>query len=755
MSSGPPAAKLQDDVRAPPRSISSDSTEETTSLHFVPRKRRRALSRQFRPIVPDHYICPITQELMTDPVIVASGHTFERRAIEEWLKDGNDINPLTGDKLCSTEIKPNYALQNALDEYRRKLADELFRITFDGELSFRSNVLFGVEKGCFAEDEKLQSDRHSLDEHDGYLSDDEQEVDPLSPPTPSVKRRRRRRLSSCRRRTLRNIPIISFLGPNNSGKSTLLNLIAGEPVFVTMDELTDFDSLSQVVRCKMISRTDGHFILLDADGLFPDRHSSEISDAALKLFCALYSISSVMVWNDTVAESALLRRLLLRAHSATEGLRRPFGIAEGVCLEESVLPEALRGFLRKKYRRVCCPADERRPDPSTARPPAESTHKPALIVLRRDCPLRSPQYRREALHRHLHLHGKGNAHCDTASSSDAESTKYVVVRSSAPPMSALCGASPSSGDSLSAVPELAQSSSAKAALEEKEWARGSGLAVGRRDVDFLCWLRRLGLFSFVDDAALHKLDAEQSDDSVMSGVLHRVDRWIHEWCRRTVRVVPIVRNGREMQCVVAMLNRSQGLSSVRFVEQLMRTKGSRLPIYFGRPRTRSELKMLAERFQWDQQNVARWFQKHFNRLWFASRHWPNAHHALLFQALFYEHFLSDDSLVPCIMLNLSRFYFELDTKVDLYRDIVQKSADWGSFAGAISGLSSLSLIAVHPLFVAAVPLSIHFGSSLGANSGSKIGDAIANSKSRYLDGTERYGFGKGDGVRENSGGASE
>jgi len=35
---------------------------------------------------PDDLICPITQELMNNPVIAADGHTYERVAIERWLK---------------------------------------------------------------------------------------------------------------------------------------------------------------------------------------------------------------------------------------------------------------------------------------------------------------------------------------------------------------------------------------------------------------------------------------------------------------------------------------------------------------------------------------------------------------------------------------------------------------------------------------------------------------------------------------------
>jgi|GEM_PF-2281286 len=44
--------------------------------------------------VPHKYLCPITQELMVDPVFTADGHTYERKAIEKWL-EAHDTSPKT------------------------------------------------------------------------------------------------------------------------------------------------------------------------------------------------------------------------------------------------------------------------------------------------------------------------------------------------------------------------------------------------------------------------------------------------------------------------------------------------------------------------------------------------------------------------------------------------------------------------------------------------------------------------------------
>jgi hypothetical protein len=38
---------------------------------------------------PDQYLCPISRDVMVDPVITTAGHTYERAAIEQWLASHN------------------------------------------------------------------------------------------------------------------------------------------------------------------------------------------------------------------------------------------------------------------------------------------------------------------------------------------------------------------------------------------------------------------------------------------------------------------------------------------------------------------------------------------------------------------------------------------------------------------------------------------------------------------------------------------
>ena len=36
--------------------------------------------------IRDEFICPITYELMREPIVASDGHTYEKSAIEKWLK---------------------------------------------------------------------------------------------------------------------------------------------------------------------------------------------------------------------------------------------------------------------------------------------------------------------------------------------------------------------------------------------------------------------------------------------------------------------------------------------------------------------------------------------------------------------------------------------------------------------------------------------------------------------------------------------
>lgn len=53
---------------------------------------------------------------MVDPVIIETGHTFDRPVIERWFQRGNLTNPLTNATLTSTRLVPNICVRNLIDK---------------------------------------------------------------------------------------------------------------------------------------------------------------------------------------------------------------------------------------------------------------------------------------------------------------------------------------------------------------------------------------------------------------------------------------------------------------------------------------------------------------------------------------------------------------------------------------------------------------------------------------------------------------
>lgn len=69
------------------------------------------------PNIPDEFRCPITLDLMRDPVIVASGHTYDRNSIARWINSGHYTCPKSGQKLLHMALIPNYALKSLIQQW--------------------------------------------------------------------------------------------------------------------------------------------------------------------------------------------------------------------------------------------------------------------------------------------------------------------------------------------------------------------------------------------------------------------------------------------------------------------------------------------------------------------------------------------------------------------------------------------------------------------------------------------------------------
>lgn len=68
---------------------------------------------------PNEFLCPITMEEMTDPVIGSDGHTYERSAIIRALQS-NPKSPITRESMNIISLKPNFALKAALERWKKE-----------------------------------------------------------------------------------------------------------------------------------------------------------------------------------------------------------------------------------------------------------------------------------------------------------------------------------------------------------------------------------------------------------------------------------------------------------------------------------------------------------------------------------------------------------------------------------------------------------------------------------------------------------
>lgn len=69
-----------------------------------------------RPVALSEFLCPITSEIMRDPVVTADGFTYERIAILKWFEK-HATSPMTNQALPHKHLAPNLALKSQIVEY--------------------------------------------------------------------------------------------------------------------------------------------------------------------------------------------------------------------------------------------------------------------------------------------------------------------------------------------------------------------------------------------------------------------------------------------------------------------------------------------------------------------------------------------------------------------------------------------------------------------------------------------------------------
>ncbi|XP_077227801.1 U-box domain-containing protein 17-like [Tasmannia lanceolata] len=67
--------------------------------------------------IPKDFCCPISLDLMRDPVIISTGQTYDRASIAQWIEEGHCSCPKTGQMLNHARMIPNRALRNLISQW--------------------------------------------------------------------------------------------------------------------------------------------------------------------------------------------------------------------------------------------------------------------------------------------------------------------------------------------------------------------------------------------------------------------------------------------------------------------------------------------------------------------------------------------------------------------------------------------------------------------------------------------------------------
>ncbi|KAF8391195.1 hypothetical protein HHK36_023497 [Tetracentron sinense] len=66
---------------------------------------------------PKDFCCPISLDLMRDPVIISTGQTYDRASISRWMEEGHCSCPKTGQMLAYSRLVPNQALRSLISQW--------------------------------------------------------------------------------------------------------------------------------------------------------------------------------------------------------------------------------------------------------------------------------------------------------------------------------------------------------------------------------------------------------------------------------------------------------------------------------------------------------------------------------------------------------------------------------------------------------------------------------------------------------------
>ncbi|CAI8595058.1 unnamed protein product [Vicia faba] len=81
------------------------------------KKKNKGGKAKMEVVIPNEYKCPITLDLMKDPVTLSTGITYDRESVERWFDEGNMTCPLTNQVVRDFDMIPNHSLRIMIQDW--------------------------------------------------------------------------------------------------------------------------------------------------------------------------------------------------------------------------------------------------------------------------------------------------------------------------------------------------------------------------------------------------------------------------------------------------------------------------------------------------------------------------------------------------------------------------------------------------------------------------------------------------------------
>ncbi|CAA7055736.1 unnamed protein product [Microthlaspi erraticum] len=75
--------------------------------------------------IPPEFLCPVSIDLMKDPVIISTGITYDRTSIEKWIESGNNTCPVTNTILTTHDQIPNHTIRKMIQGWCVEIGSSL------------------------------------------------------------------------------------------------------------------------------------------------------------------------------------------------------------------------------------------------------------------------------------------------------------------------------------------------------------------------------------------------------------------------------------------------------------------------------------------------------------------------------------------------------------------------------------------------------------------------------------------------------